>query len=453
MRTSRLLQSTSARLSLAYAALIVAAFFVSGVVIWIAARDTAESELRQDIELEVNAIETELETEGLEAAIAAIEARAEHPGAFEYWVTGTDGKHLVGDFPDMQGPAGWRHMIVSDAADGAESREEMLVLTERLGDGVMLSVGDDIGRARAVQDSVLVTLGWIGGGTLLTCLLVGVLVTKRVLSRMEMLDTTLAKVAAGDIEARFPVQRGSGSDIERVGAAVNAMLDRIERLVADVRRVSRDIAHDLRTPITHLQQRLEEANAAPGRADRLAAIEGAQAKVGEILRTFDALLRLSEIEAGPARQRMKAVDLATVGERVVDAYRPDAEESGHHLTLSVTPARPVVGDVDLLTQALANLIENAMHHTPTGTRIDVRIGDDGAVVRLAVVDNGPGIPGEDRQRVLEPFVRLDQSRTTPGSGLGFSLVAAIARFHGAKLTLANSGPGLAASLEFAPIRP
>lgn len=448
MQTDALLRSTSARLSLVYAGLIVAAFLIAGAVIWAAARDTAESELRQDILLEVTAVETELETEGLAAATAAIEARAEHPGAFEYFLTDAKGHRLAGDFPDMQGPAGWRHLIVGGDAVGAEKREEMLVLTQPLPGGIRLSVGNDLGRARAVQDSVLATLISVGGGTLAACLIVGVLVTRRVLSRMEALDATLTRVAAGHIDARFPARAGADSDVERVGIAVNSMLDRIERLVTDIRRVSRDIAHDLRTPITHLQQRLEQAKAASTRAERDEALDSAQAKLADILRIFDALLRLSEIDSGSARQRTTRVDLASLAEKVADAYRPDVEESGHWMRTHFEGGSHVLGDAELLAQAVANLIENAMHHTPAGTAISIGVHRDGGEVRLDVSDDGPGIPGQDRQRVLEPFVRLDQSRSTPGSGLGLSLVAAIARFHGARLVLADAAPGVRVSLAF-----
>jgi signal transduction histidine kinase len=448
VRIDALLRSTSARLSFVFAALIIAAFLFAGVAIWAATRNTAESELRQAIQLEVSAIETEFQTEGLDAAIAAVRARAERPGAFEYWMADSGGAPLVGDFPGMHGPEGWRHFQVSEDSAGAEKRREMLVLTEKLGDGVELSVGDDFGRARAVQQSVLTTLAAVGGFALLASIVVGILVAKRALSGMALLDATLARVAAGDIEARFPVPESSNSDIERIGIAVNAMLDRIEQLMADVRRVSRDIAHDLRTPITHLQQRLEEAESAASRAEQIEAIDAAQHKVDEILRIFGALLRLSEIRSSSSRDHMNELNLASVVEKVADAYRPDAEESGHALTFDASGNCEAVGDADLLMQAVANLIENAMRHTPAGTEIVVRAVSERNTPRIEVIDNGPGIPAADRQRVLEPFMRLDASRTTPGSGLGLSMVAAIAEWHGARLDLGDAGPGLRVTIEF-----
>lgn len=400
------------------------------------------------MELEVAAIRTELQMEGLDAAIAAIDARAEHPGAFAYWVTDDKGTRLTGEFPSLDGPNGWRHMTVTQDVLGADRPEEMLILTETLPDGTRLSVGDDVARARAVQDAMLKTLAATGGAAVLLCLLVGVLITRRALSRMEILSGTLEHVAGGDITARFPSYSDSRSDVDRIGREVNRMLDRIEQLVADVRRVSRDVAHDLRTPLTHLQQRLEQAKSDPDPEEQIVAIDGALQKAGEIIRIFDAITRLSEIEAGTAKKRFTAVDLAAVLEKVADAYRPDVEDSGHHLRVAESVPCSVFGDEDLLSQALANLIENAMHHTPPGTQIELSAFSRSGSSVLEVSDNGPGVSPVDRERIVKPFMRLDQSRTTPGSGLGLSLVAAIARLHGAQLDFSDARPGLRISLVF-----
>jgi signal transduction histidine kinase len=445
--TSPLFRSTSVKLSIAFAGLVVTSFLLVGIVIWLVARHSAEAELRQDIQLELVAIRTELASEGLDATIAAINARAEHPGALEYWFADANGKHLAGDISQMDGPDGWRDVMVDEKGqNGIERREEMLVFTETLPGGTRLSVGDDLRRARAVQNAVLRTLASVGTVAVLLCLVVGVLATRRVLSRINALSTTFDSVAAGDIGARFPVN-GSASDIEQIGVGVNTMLERIEALVTDVRRVSRDVAHDLRTPLTHLQQRLEQAKNEEDPAARIAAVEGAQQKAQEILRIFDAIVRLAEIEAGAGKHRFKDVDLAAVVERVADAYRPDIEESHHCLRVVATPC-VVRGDEDLLSQAVANLVENAMRHTPAGTEMTLRVSSDGSSKGFEVVDNGPGVPPSAIDLIQKPFVRLDESRTTPGSGLGLSLVAAIARFHDAELTISAANPGLRVALTF-----
>lgn len=448
MQGNLLFKSTSARLSFLYAALIVAAFSIVGVVIWFTARNTAEFKLREDIELEISAISTELKREGLQPMLEAIQARAEHPGSLEYWVTDANGHRLAGDFPAMGGPNGWRHISIGQGSSGAERREEMLIHTVTLPGGIRLSVGDDLRLARAVQDSILSTMAPIGGAAVLICLIVGILVTRRALSRMETLNATLEKVAAGDVSARYQASAAPSSDIEGIGLAINMMLDRIEQLVGDVQQVTRDIAHDLRTPLTHLQQRIEQAKLETDETARIAAMETAQQKVAEILRIFDALLRLSEIESGAAGKRFKSIDLAAIVEKVSDAYQPDIEDSGHHLQVAVPSTCQVLGDSDLLAQAAANLIENAMRHTPPGTNIMVRVFADNDRVGLEVSDDGQGIPARDGERVLKPFVRLDKSRSTRGSGLGLSLVAAIARFHGAKMAMTDAQPGLRVTLTF-----
>lgn len=445
------MKSTSVRLSLAYAGIVFAAFLFAGALIWYGVRESAEQEVRQYIELEVHAIETELRTEGVEAAIAAIEARAERPGALEYWVTNANGERIIGDLPQMEGPNGWRRIVLSDGAQGADGRDEMLVLTESLPNGVRLSVGEDLRRVGAFREAALKTLAMVGVIAVLLCLIAGLIVTRRALTRMEALNATMRKVAAGDLSARFPsVDERKTNDIEEIGVGVNAMLDRIEELIDGLRRVTRDVAHDLRTPLSHLQQRLERAKEAETPEACLATVESAQEKTTEILKSFDAILRLAEIEAGSAKRRFEIVDLATLAEKAADAYRPDIEDSGRMLRISGLEAAEVFGDRDLILQALANLIENAMRHTPKGAAITLQTiaRNDGAV--LEVADNGPGIPAGERENMLKPFARLDASRSTPGSGLGLSMVAAIARLHGAELILSDNNPGLRISLSFPP---
>jgi signal transduction histidine kinase len=441
-------RSTSARLSVVYAGLVITSFLLVGIVIRLVARDSAEQELRQDIELEFLAIRTELQSEGLGAAIAAINARAEHPGALEYWFADSDGTRLAGDFPEMDGTDGWREVTLEQRrGKNAEHHEEMLIFTQTFPGGSRLSVGDDLQRARAVQNAVLRTLASVGALAVLLCLVVGVLATRHVLGRIRALSATLERVTGGDIAARFPAN-GSTSDVEQIGVGVNRMLGRIEELVADVRRVSRDVAHDLRTPLTHLQQRLEQAKHEETPAACAAAVEGAQQKAAEILRIFDAIVRLAEIEAGTGKKRFKTIDLAAIVEKVADAYRPDIEESSHLLAASDLKRCLVSGDEDLLSQAVANLLENAMRHTPAGTRITLRVFSDESGRGFQVTDDGPGVPPDAIELIQKPFTRLDESRTTPGSGLGLSLVAAIARFHDAKLSIAAANPGLRVTLTF-----
>lgn len=443
-----LFRSTSVRLSLAFSGLISASFVVIGVVIWWVARDTAESELRQDIELELAAIRTELEQEGLGPTIAAVNARAALPGALLYRLEDSDGARLAGNREGFNGATGWHLVSDSDASRDTPRRGELLIYSDTLPGGLRLSVGDDLRRARAVQNAVLRTLASVGAISVFVCLVVGVLTTRRALGRIRTLSATFEKVAAGDITARYPANR-STSDIDEIGRGVNTMLDRIEKLVMDVRRVSRDLAHDLRTPLTHLQQRIEQARNAHGAVARAEALEDVQHKAAEILRIFDAIVRLTEIEAGTGKKRFRRIDLAAVIEKVVDAYRPDIEESGHVVEIRRLDSCIVLGDEDLLSQAVANLVENAMRHTPPGTRIELQVFDEGSIRGFEVRDDGPGIPPDAYDVIREPFTRLDSSRTTPGSGLGLSLVDAIVGLHDAQLELSDAESGLRVRVLFA----
>jgi signal transduction histidine kinase len=226
------------------------------------------------------------------------------------------------------------------------------------------------------------------------------------------------------------------------------MLDEIATLVERIRWVSTNIAHDLRTPLTHVRQKLARVRAAAsGDPQVLAAAKDVEADIDELLRTFDAMLRLAEIESGPLAGRFKPVDLAELAGRIADAYRPDIEAGGRRLALKAPPA-VVEGDADLIAQALANLVENAMRHTPGGTHIELAVETTGGRPRLRVSDDGPGIPEEKRQDALRHFFRLEASRTTPGSGLGLAIVAAVVARHHATLELLDAGPGLSVLISF-----
>jgi signal transduction histidine kinase len=435
--------STAARLSLLYAGLLVASFLVAGSLTFLATRSAAQDELRERILLEVEALTREANVEGRDAAIAAIAARAERPGAVEYWLIDADGHRLAGDLPAPTVDDGWSSVRIADGQPGSEGRAHLLVLTRRLSDGSRLSVGDDLARVEAVRDAVLRTLAWVGAGTAFIGLFAGVLATRSALTRMAALSSTVDQVAAGALDARAPVRHARApDDIDRLALAFNAMLQRIVELVGSVRRVSTDVAHDLRTPLTQLRQRIEQARLATEPEVRSAAFDAAEEKLDDVMRTFDAILRLAEIEVGTARARFAPVDLAKLVDDVVDAYQPDVEAADRRLCIVRLDAATIRGDRDLLKQALANLIENSQRHTPTGTRIRVSSVVKPAAIEITVSDDGPGIPLEARTGLLEPFARLDRSRSTSGAGLGLSIVAAVARLHGGRVELGDAGPGL-----------
>jgi len=437
------LHSTSVRLSLAFATLVVVAFVAAGVLIWHNIGVVADRQIRQQVELEVNAIERELVAEGLDAAIAAIDSRAERPGAFVYWLSGPDGRRLVGDASDLR--EGWHELAISGSKTGGQDQQHLLVLTKQLGTGYRLSVGEDLSRSAALQAAILRTIVSVGMVTVLVCLLAGAIITARALQKIERLNATIDAAGRGDLSARYAAEHAH-TDIDDIGTGIDLMLERIETLLGNVQRVSRDVAHDLRTPLMHLRQRVEAMIAAGTHDVLVDKADEALRKIDDIIRMFDATLRLAEIDSGSVRQRFQDVSLAGIVRNVVDAYRPDVEESGRQLNIGRLDNVTVSGDESLLTQAIANLLENAMRHTPDGARIEVSVISDGCRTSLVVADDGCGIPVEARSRVVEPFLRLDASRTSGGAGLGLSIVAAIARAHQAGLVLADARPGLKASL-------
>jgi signal transduction histidine kinase len=312
---------------------------------------------------------------------------------------------------------------------------------------MLLSIGDDLDRAESVRLAVLTAIFWVGGAALLFALAFGFFAARRGQRRMDALSATMRRVSGGDLSARAPARVG-GDDIDAIGRGVNEMLAQIDLLVANVRRVSTDIAHDMRTPLTHVRQELEAAAASDTVGDAHERIRRAQAKIDDVLRIFSAMLRLAEIESGSVRVRFAGVDLAAVLERVIDAYRPDVEAAGRTLVADEIASATVQGDADLMAQAVSNLIENAMRHTPAGTAITVRLKRADDRIVLQVEDRGPGIPEAERDRVLKPFERLENSRSSPGAGLGLSIVNAIARLHHARLMLEDARPGLRVVLEW-----
>ena len=280
-------------------------------------------------------------------------------------------------------------------------------------------------------------------------LILSYLLARGTLRRVDGVVTAARAVSGGQMQVRAPRRRALlPDDIDELGASFNAMLDEIATLMDRVRWVSTDIAHDLRTPLTHVRQKLERLKGAAG-ANRavLAAAGEIEGDVDELLRLFDAMLRLAEIENDAGLTNRSSVDLAELAGRIADAYRPDIEASGRRLETRLAPAT-VAGDADLLGQAIANLLENALRHTPDGARIVLAVDDADGRPRLTVSDDGPGVPAERREQVLQRFYRLEASRTTPGSGLGLAIVGAVAARHGADLALADAVPGLRVSLTF-----
>lgn len=278
-------------------------------------------------------------------------------------------------------------------------------------------------------------------------LLAGVLVGKITEKRIVDISKTLDRVSTGNLQARIPISDGASDDLSRVSESVNATLGRLETLLETQQQISNDIAHDLRTPLQRLRQRLErlQDQSQPDPSEAGAAL----GEVEDIITTFNALLRIAQVEAGDLRARFEKVDLGTIAETVFEAFEPSAENQSQRLRLTCSPvAALVLGDRALLLQLASNLIENALRHCPTGTTINVTVDAVDGHAILTVSDDGPGIPIEDHERVFRRFFRGDKSRSSAGHGLGLSMVSAIATLHEADVALSDNEPGLKVAVTF-----
>ncbi|MCL6285848.1 ATP-binding protein [Ruegeria sp. 2012CJ41-6] len=295
--------------------------------------------------------------------------------------------------------------------------------------------------------AVALTLGFVLA--IIAGLVTGVWVGRITENRIVSISDTLDLVSKGDLHARIPISDDAHDDLSRVSESINGTLARLETLLETQQQISTDIAHDMRTPLQRLRQRLErlEEQETPDRSH----INAALIEVEGIITTFNALLRIAQVESGSRRERFEKVDLNAVAETVFEAFEPAAENSKQKLSLaqSTDPAF-VFGDRSLLLQLASNLIENAMRHCPEGTKIDVKISATHRAVNLIVADTGPGVATEDRERIFRRFYRADKSRTSAGHGLGLATVKAIADLHNAEVSLSDNSPGLHVSVGFKP---
>jgi signal transduction histidine kinase len=449
-RTNRILTSTGARLALVQAALVIAAFGLAGVLTELSAHRILRDQVRDRVESEVGTLHDEIAQKGVDHLSHTVAKRSRQARRFDYRLVSADGRVRVGDLRADGLQPGWSWLAGSHSGRRTQPAAGFMVHTERLSDGSMLSVADDLTHEVVLEDALVQTLFWCGAFGAAFCLSASFLLTRGVWRRASAVANAAREVTRGRLGVRVRIREGlPRDDIDELGHAFNGMLAEIAALVSQVQQVSTDIAHDLRTPLARVRQRLEVLKLkTAGQPELIAAAEKIDAEIEEILRTFDAMLRLAELENAAAGLRRERIDLAEVAARMAEAYRPDIEESGRSLEVRLEPVE-VEGEGQLIAQAMANLLDNALRHTPEGTPIELHVSRGPAGAELAVIDRGPGVAVEHRSAVLQRFRRLDASRSTRGSGLGLAIVAAIAKRHGAQLILDDVGPGLKVALNFA----
>jgi len=334
---------------------------------------------------------------------------------------------------------------IGSAPELRSARGKLLMLSQ----GFYLLVARDVAERRALEALFETALYWGAGLMIILGLAGGLLISRNFLARLDIINRTSRQIMGGDLSRRVP-ETPAGDEFDDLAGNLNRMLDRIERLLHGMREVSDNVAHDLRSPLNRLRNRLElAAMRQPAESENSRDIEAAVQETDRLIATFNALLLIAEAEAGSVRETMQDFGLSEVIEGVGELYGPLAEEKRLHFSVKKPVEGAMIhGNRNLISQALANLVDNAIKYTPPGGVVLVALENYDGESQLIVADNGPGIPAEDRDRVTERFVRLESSRNSPGTGLGLSLVAAVARLHEARLVFQDNSPGLRAVLTF-----
>ncbi|MGN7291801.1 sensor histidine kinase [Rhizobium sp. SAFR-030] len=462
-RLRLLFRSTTVRLSALYIVLfaICAAFLV--VYVTAMSERLLAQQVREALNQETAEVRGAYDRGGMNLLLRVMERRARQPGANLYVIAGTTGEMLAGNVasvePGVLDREGWTRMPFSyePFTETGPPRPHMATANVFfLDNGLRVMVGRDLGepgRFRGiVRRALMVALAIMGLGALVIWFGIG----RNALKRIDRMSAASTKIMAGDLSQRLPVGV-SGDEFDRLSENLNAMLERIEKLNEGLRQVSDNIAHDLKTPLTRLRNKAADALEEEAPDARRAALEGIIGESDQLIRTFNALLMISRVEAGSIAAEMSPVDLSAISADSAELYEPAAEEAGLSLVTEIEPGLMVQGNRELIGQAIFNLLDNAIKYAAESDgdkpiRLTLRRGAGGT--HLSVADNGPGIPADKRSEVVKRFVRLDESRSKPGTGLGLSLVEAVMELHGGQLQLSSTNgdaaatPGLTVTLVF-----
>ena len=454
----KLLRTTAFQLTLAY--LLIFILFAVSLLGYFAlnTRRLITEQITLTVNSEIRGLREQYEQGGIRRLVTIIDLRSRRPGSSLYLVTTPSGESLAGNVgalePGVLDHSGWVESMYRRIEAPEENEHRALVQVVELPSGFRLLVGRDLEERERIYSIIANAGRWSFALVVVLGLAGGFFVSRRVLKRIDAMSDTAHTIMAGDLTGRLPVA-GTGDELDRLAENLNAMLERIEALMRGLKEVSDNIAHDLKTPLTRLRNRCEQAlRGNRGDADYRAALDSTIAESDELIRTFDALLMIARAESGHARDNMADFDAAEIVRDVGELYEPLADEKGIALKVDAPLAATVRGNRELVSQALANLVDNAIKYAgPETSKINggsaeivVAAGADGERVTLTVADHGPGIPEPDRGRVVERFVRLEQSRSEPGSGLGLSLASAVARLHGGELKFEDNHPGLKSTI-------
>lgn len=457
-RFSALMRTTAARLSTLYLLLfavgaVALVFYMTNL-----SASIINSQTQEALGEEVASIGKAYARGGIPQLVRTIDYRSRQPGAYLYLVADPSGRILSGNVEGVEPGVLDTDGIVERAfkyrrygEQGTETEHRAIAVVIALPNGMRLLVGRDLGEPERFRDlvrsSLMLALGIMGVGALLIWFFVG----RRALKRIDEVSRASQRIMDGDLTGRLPVN-GSGDEFDRLSSNLNVMLGRILELNEGLKQVSDNIAHDLKTPLTRLRNRAEEAlsgkKAGPEYREALEDIIG---ESDQLIRTFNAILMISRLEAGYSTESLENMSVASIVSDVAEMYEPVAEDAGATLTLGALDDAPLHINRELVGQTVSNLVDNAIKYALTGENpaaVTLSMERDSQWVRIVVADNGSGIPEDKREHATERFVRLEESRTQPGSGLGLSLAKAVMKLHGGALRLEDNGPGLRAVLEF-----
>jgi signal transduction histidine kinase len=458
MGLNRLLRTTAFRSFLLYFGLFAITAAVAVAYIYWQTNVILATQLENAIQAETRSLDEQYRSGGIEQLVRTVGERSETPGNSLYLLTDSEGRRLAGTFKtvssDLWNAEGRVAFVYRRPAQGGSEERLAYAMVFRLRDGSRLIVGRDIEDRREFGRVVRSAFLWSLGGMALIGVISGLLIGRNFLRRIESITETSRQIMAGDLGRRIPLSPAN-DEFDRLSASLNAMLQRITELIEGFKEVSDNIAHDLKTPLTRLRNRTEAAlREARGEQAYRDALQSTIEEADEIIRTFDALLSIARLEAGASSSARSEFDVNALVGGVCDLYEPVAEEKGIALACKAGPEALIRGERQLIAQAVANLVDNAIKyagdHDGNGQLpapdISVSVAVNGDDVQIMVADHGPGIPSADRERALKRFVRLEASRSRPGSGLGLSLASAVARLHGGNIALLDNEPGVKAVL-------
>jgi signal transduction histidine kinase len=438
-------------LTAAYVGLFALSVGVLAAITYFSLKSELTREFQGRILSESSALEADYKAGGVPQVLRAIadRQRGQLVDGLDFTLYDAGGHHLFGSMPVVSCTKGWTTIVGPPDGDEPPGELEKLgVYVTPLPKGLCLLVGDDWGEVENYITLILKTFGWVFLLSLTMAVGGGLFLSSEFLKRIEAMTRTAEAIIEGDIRRRLP-RREAPDDLDRLAATLNRMLDRTNSLMERIKHLSNDIAHDLRTPLGRLRRQLDEARTSDlTREEYRAVLEQSVIEVDGILSTFGAILRIAQIESGSRRSGFQRLCLSELVTDVCETFVPVFEEDGRFLTHEIVPNLWIQGDQELVTLSLANLIENAATHTPPGSHVGVSLAPIHGQVALTVADNGPGVPEAERTRIFQRFYRLESSRTTPGNGLGLSIVAAIADLHTAQISAEDNQPGLRIAMSF-----